>query len=94
LVRYVIDGRYKIDNNGVENGVRPLALGRKNYMFCGNHEAAKRTAIIYSLLGTCKINSLNPTEWLTDVFNRILECKMNDLHLLLPDHWKKVEEGV
>jgi hypothetical protein len=49
LVRYVINGRYQIDNNGVENGVRPLALGRKNYMFCGNHQAAKRIAIIYSL---------------------------------------------
>jgi transposase len=89
LVRYVIDGRYKIDNNGAENGVRPLALGRKNYLFCGNHEAAKRTAIIYSLLGTCKINNVNPAEWLTTVFDRISDCKMNDLHLLLPDQWKK-----
>jgi transposase len=94
LVRYVIDGRYKIDNNGAENGIRPLALGRKNYMFCGNHEAAKRTAIIYSLLGTCKINNLNPTEWLTDIFNRIPDCKMNDLHLLLPDRWVKSGMGV
>jgi len=94
LVRYVIDGRYKIDNNDVENGVRPLALGRKNYLFCGNHEAAKRTAIIYSLLGTCKINNVNPTEWLTDVFNRIPDCKMNDLQLLLPGRWVKSPEGV
>jgi len=94
LVRYVIDGRYKIDNNGVENGVRPLALGRKNYMFCGNHEAANRTAIIYSLLGTCKINNVNPTEWLTDVFNRIQDCKMNDLHQLMPDNWRKDARGV
>jgi hypothetical protein len=84
LVRYVIDGRYKIENNGAENGVRPLALGRKNYMFCGNHEAAKRTAIIYSLLGTCKINKVNPCEWLTDVFNQIADCKTNDLYKLLP----------
>ena len=88
LVRYVIDGRYKIDNNGAENGVRPLALGRKNYLFCGNHEAAKRTAIIYSLLGTCKINKVNPTEWLTAVFNQISDCKKNDLDRLLPDQWK------
>ena len=92
LVRYVLDGRYRIDNNGVENGVRPLALGRKNYLFCGNHAAAKRTAMIYSLLGTCKINGVNPTQWLTDVFNRIPECKMNKLYLLLPEQWKK-EEG-
>jgi len=94
LVRYVIDGRYKIDNNGAENGVRPLALGRKNYLFCGNHEAAKRTAIIYSLLGTCKINNINPAEWLTNVFNNIPNCKVNDLYRLLPDQWGKMNERV
>jgi transposase len=87
LVRYVIDGRYKIDNNGAENGIRPLAVGRKNYLFCGNHEAARRTAIIYSLLGTCKINNLNPTEWLTDILIRINDCKTKDLCKLLPDQW-------
>jgi transposase len=87
LVRYVMDGRYKIDNNGAENGVRPLALGRKNYLFCGNHQAAKRTAIIYSLLGTCKINNVNPQHWLTDVFNRIQDCKTGSLPQLLPDEW-------
>jgi transposase len=94
LVRYIIDGRYKIDNNGAENGVRPLALGRKNYLFCGNHEAANRTAIIYSLLGTCRINNVNPTEWLTDVFTHITDCKMNDLKQLLPDQWGKTPQGV
>jgi transposase len=93
LVRYVIDGRYRIDNNGAENGVRPLAVGRKNYLFCGNHEAAKRTAIIYSLLGTCKINQLNPLEWLSDVLSRINDCKSNDLASLLPGLWCKSKEG-
>jgi hypothetical protein len=94
LVRYVIDGRYRIDNNGAENGVRPLALGRKNYLFCGNHEAARRTAIIYSLLGTCKINNVNPVEWLTDVFNRIPDCKMKDLYRLMPGYRGEGAEGV
>ena len=87
LVRYVIDGRYKIDNNGAENGIRPLAMGRKNYLFCGNHEAARHTAIIYSLLGTCKLNNVNPTEWLTNVFNQIQDCKNTQLHTLLPGSW-------
>jgi transposase len=87
LVRYVIDGHYKIDNNGAENGIRPLALGRKNYLFCGNHEAARHTAIIYSLLGTCKLNNVNPTDWLTDVFNQIQDCKNTQLHTLLPAEW-------
>jgi transposase len=93
LVRYVIDGRYRIDNNGAENGVRPLALGRKNYLFCGNHEAARRTAIIYSLLGTCKINSINPTQWLTDVFNKILDTKVNDITKLLPQEWEIIQNA-
>jgi transposase len=94
LARYVVDGRYKIDNNGVENGVRPLAIGRKNYLFCGNHDAAKRTAIIYSLLGTCKINNVHPAEWLTDVFNRILDCKNNQLQTLLPNQWAEERKEV
>lgn len=94
LVRYVVDGRYQIDNNGVENGVRPLAVGRKNYLFCGNHEAANRTAIIYSLLGTCKINNVNPTKWLTDVFNTILDCKTTELYRLLPEQWIKNQKKV
>ncbi|MDR0863535.1 MAG: IS66 family transposase [Candidatus Symbiothrix sp.] len=87
LGRYVLDGRYNIDNNLAENGVRPLALGRKNYLFCGNHDAAEHTAIIYSLLGTCKLNNVNPTEWLTDVLNRINEQKVNELSELLPMNW-------
>lgn len=94
LARYVIDGRYRIDNNGAENGVRPLALGRKNYMFCGNHEAARHAAIIYSLLGTCKINNVNPYEWLTDVFNRINDTKNTELKSLLPAEWSKLQESL
>jgi hypothetical protein len=54
LARYVVDGRYQIDNNDAENAVSPLALGRKNYFFCGNHAAAGRAAIIYSLLEPVK----------------------------------------
>jgi transposase len=87
LARYVIDGRYRIDNNLAENAVRPLALGRKNYLFCQNHEAAGRTAVIYSLLGTCKIWGVNPTLWLTDVLARIQDHSVQKLDELLPDNW-------
>jgi hypothetical protein len=59
----------------------------------GNHEAAKRTAIIYSLLGTCKIDNLNPTEWITVVLNRINDCKTNELRRLLTGQWMK-SDGV
>ena len=91
LSRYVMDGRYQIDNNMAENAVRPLALGRKNYLFCRTHEAAYHAAIIYSLLGTCRLWDINPEEWLTDVFNRIGDCKKSKLEELLPHKWVKQE---
>jgi transposase len=92
LARYVLAGKYNIDNNGAENGCRNLALGRKNYMFCGNNEAAERTAIIYSLLGTCKLSGVNPTEWLTDVLNRIPDHSVLRLSELLPGNWKPIQQ--
>jgi Transposase and inactivated derivatives len=88
LVRYVVDGRYRIDNNLAENAVRPMALGRKNYLFCSNHQSAERTAMIYSLLGTCKICGINPSVWLTDVLNRIQDHSILRLDELLPHKWK------
>ena len=89
LSRYVMDGRYQIDNNMAENAVRPLALGRKNYLFCRTHESAYHTSIIYSLLGTCKLWDINPEEWLTDIFNRIGDCKQSKLEELLPHKWTR-----
>ena len=71
--------------------MRPLALGRKNYLFCGNHDSARHTAIIYSLLGTCKLWGINPMEWLTDVFDRIQDQSIQKLDELLPHKWKKRE---
>lgn len=89
LARYVVDGRYRIDNNLAENAVRPLAIGRKNYLFCRNHDAANHTAIIYSLLGTCKLWNIDPCEWLTDIFNRIQDHSALRLEELLPNEWSK-----
>jgi transposase len=91
LSRYHLDGRYQIDNNLVENAIRPLALGRKNYLFCGNHDAAENAAIMYSLLGCCKSCDVNPREWLTDVLTRIPAYNNDysrDLSELLPHNWK------
>jgi len=92
LARYVLDGRYKIDNGGAENGVRSLALGRKNYLFCGNDQAAERTAVIYSLLGSCKLAGVNPLAWLTDVLTRLPDHSVLRLNELLPVNWKPVEK--
>lgn len=89
LGRYVNDGRFCIDNNLVENAVRPLAIGRKNYLFCGNHDAGIRAAIIYSLIGSCKALDVNPREWMEDVLLRIPgnENNRTTLRELLPDRW-------
>lgn len=87
LSRYVTDGRYRNDNNLAENAVRPLAPGRKNYLFCRNHEAACHTAIVYSLSGTCRLWEVDPVKWLTDVFSRIQDCSVKRLEELLPHRW-------
>jgi len=84
LSRYHLDGRYRIDNNLVENTIRPLALGRKNYMFCGNHDTAENAAIMYSLLGCCAASDVNPREWLTYVLTKIPYYN-NDYSLDLAD---------
>ncbi|HZK23097.1 MAG TPA: IS66 family transposase [Atopostipes sp.] len=92
LSRYHLDGRYLPDNNLAENAIRPLAVGRKGYLFCGNHDAAENAAIMYSLLGCCKASDVNPREWLTDVFSKIASYNANyslDLSDLLPHIWKK-----
>lgn len=95
LSRYHLDGRYQMDSNLVENSIRPLALGRKNYMFCGNHDAAENAAIMYSLLGSCAALDVNPREWLTDVLTKIPYYNKDyglDLADLLPHNWKAGRE--
>ncbi len=92
LSRYHLDGRYQLDNNMAENAIRPLALGRKNYLFCGNHEAAENAAVIYSLIGCCKASGIDVREWLTDVLTKIPSYNNDyskDLADLLPLNWKE-----
>jgi transposase len=88
LMRYTTDAILQIDNNLIENQIRPVALGRKNYLFCGSHESAQRAAIIYSLFGTCKLNGINPEEWLNDVFVKLPTRKAGNIDDLLPTNWK------
>jgi len=95
LSRYHLDGRYRIDNNLVENTIRPLSIGRKNFMFCGNHDAAENAAIMYSLFGCCAALDVNPREWMTDVLTRIPYYNNDyslDLADLLPHNWKAARE--
>lgn len=95
MKNYLKDGRIKIDNNLAENAIRPIALSRKNFMFCGNHEAAQNTAVICSLLASCKESGVNPREWLNDVIAKMpyYQKPGNDENLkaLLPNNWKTAE---
>lgn len=88
LNEFTKNGMLEIDNNWVENKIRPVALGRRNYMFCGSHEAAQRAAMMYSLLAMCAIANVNPQDWLTDVLLRINEHQINRIEELLPANWK------
>ncbi len=87
LTGYTQNGKYEIDNNLIENSIRPLALGRKNYLFAGSHEGAKRAAMMYSFFGSCKINNVNPYEWLKYVLSVISDYKASKLNELIPDNW-------
>ncbi|MGY0408054.1 MAG: IS66 family transposase, partial [Polaribacter sp.] len=84
LKRCTTDGRFEIDNNNIENAIRPLALGRKNYLFAGSHKEAQQYAMFYSFFATCKINKVNPYKWMHYVIDNISEHKANKLNLLLP----------
>ena len=88
LRAYVHDGRCLIDNNRIENTIRPLAIGRKNYLFAGSDRGARHAALMYSLLGTCKLHGAEPFAYLRDVIARISEHKANKLSELLPQNWR------
>jgi transposase len=90
IYMYLEDGRLEIDNNPVENSIRPVALGRKNYLFAGSHAGAERATIVYSLLGSCKLQGINPKEYLMDVLQRLPDLPVNRLRELLPPFWKPV----
>ena len=71
-------------SNLIENSIRVLALGRKNFLFAGNHEAAENIAMFYSFFGTCKKNEVDPQKWLNYVINNINDTKASQLKELLP----------
>jgi transposase len=90
LSNYMLDGHLEIDNNLIENAIRPIALGRKNYMFGGSHDAAKRGAIIYTFFAMCERHQVDPREWLEYVLTNIQSTKTSQLHTLLPQNYKKL----
>jgi transposase len=86
LKAYLKDGRIEIDNNLIENAIRPLALGRKNYLFAGSHDGARRAAMMYSFFASCKTMDINPWEWMKDTLEKISSHPVNDIEALLPNN--------
>lgn len=84
---YTTQSFLNIDNNPVENTIRPVAVGRKNYLFAGSHEAAQRAAMIYSLFATCRLHNINPYNWLKNVLERMHLYNTSNIHELLPQNW-------
>jgi transposase len=93
LTRYVDDGRLEIDNNLCENAIRPTAVGKKNFLFIGHPEAGQRSAVIYSVLGSCRRQGINPDEYLRDIFERLPKAKTTDLKSLTPAAWAKARRA-
>lgn len=91
MMRYLEDGRLLLDNNLAENEIRPITLGRKNYLFCGNHEAAQNMAVVCSLLATCRNHDVNPRDYLNDIISQMpyhAKASHEELLQLLPHKWK------
>ena len=82
-----------MDNNTAERAVRPLAIGRKNWMFVGSPKGGKAAAVLLSLVQTCRALDINPQEYLEDVMRRIMDHPANKLSELLPDQWALSKES-
>ena len=89
LKRYVEDGRLEIDNNLVENSIRPVAIGRKNYLFAGSHNGAKWAAIFYTILANAELNGLEPMSYLKELLKILPDYPVKELENLLPVNWEK-----
>jgi transposase len=88
LVGYLRDGRFEIDNNLVENDVRPAAVGRRRWLFIGHPDAGWRSAVIYTIIQSCRRRGINPQDYLTDVLRRLPSLTNHQIKDLLPSHWK------
>jgi len=90
IKRYTEVGEAEIDNNSCENTIRGVAVGRKNWLFCGSESGGKRAAILYSLIESCKRTSVEPFAYLSDVIDRVSTHPMSRIYELTPKGWKKV----
>ena len=94
LTRFVDDGVLEIDSNLIENSIRPSALGKKNFLFFGHPEAGERSAVIYTLLGSCRRYGVNPFDYLKDLFTRLPAAKITQIKEFTPAVWAKSKMGM
>ena len=88
FIRFLEDGRICLSNNAAERALRGLALGRKSWLFAGSERGAERAALMYTLIGSAKLNDLDPQAWLADVLARIADTSQTKLSELLPWNWR------
>lgn len=93
LCRFAHDGRLEMTNNAAERAIRPLALGRKNYLFAGSDKGGQRAAAIYTIVQTATLNRLDPEAYLRDVLARIADHKINRIDELLPWNWATAQNA-
>jgi transposase len=93
LIGYLRDGRFEIDSNLVENDVRPSAVGKKRWLFIGHPNAGWRSAVIYTIIQSCRRYGINPQEYLADVLQRLPSMTSSQVRQLLPDQWRKARQA-
>ena len=92
FARFVTDGRICMTNNAAERRVRTIAIGRRNWTFCGSDRGGQRAAAMYTLIQTCRLNDVDPHAWLADVITKISDLPQSRLHELLPWNWKRLRQ--
>jgi hypothetical protein len=93
FIRFLEDGRICLTNNAAERALRGIALGRKSWLFAGSDRGGERAAVMYTLIGTAKLNDVDPQAWLADVLARIADHPAKRLHELLPWNWRAEQQA-
>jgi hypothetical protein len=91
LNQFITDGTLEIDNNLIENSIRPSAIGKRNFLFFGHPEAGERSAVIYTLLGSCRRQGINPFNYLKDLFTRLPAAKIKEIQQFTPRAWARAK---
>jgi transposase len=89
--RFLDHGEVEIDNNKVENCIRPTAVGKRNWLFFGSDEAGERNAVIYTLIENCRMQGIEPYSYLKDVLERLPRMTNKEVSALIPSNWKDAQ---